>query len=101
VLLFDAKAGSALRVAANDSDGRVAAAAGARQCRFRLPTEGPPLRQLALAEGAAAEDVVEMLPCLAVSTDPADARALQNLRALGSPAVRDAIKRLRENGVTP
>ncbi len=106
VLLFDAKAGSALLAAANDSDGRVAAAAGARLCGFRLPTEGSttathPLRQLALAEGAAAEDVVEMLPCLAASTDRADAQALQDLRNLGSPVVRDAIKRLRETGVTP
>jgi hypothetical protein len=107
VLLLDVKAGALLRAAADDSDGRVAAAAGARLCRFKLPTKDSitlvahPLRQLALAEGAAAEDVVEMLPCLAASADPADARALQELRSLASPAIRDATRRLKENGVTP
>jgi hypothetical protein len=103
VLLADASAGSLLQTATNDGDSRVAAAAGARLCRSGLPSQtsaGPghrPLRQLALAEGAAAEDVVEMLPCLAAAADSADARALDGLRITGSPTIRDGIRRLMKD----
>jgi hypothetical protein len=89
----------ALVAAAQDRHGGVAAAAGARLCERRtskqpLPAE-PPLRKLALAEGAQPEDVIAMLPCLAASTDPADRAAIEELRTAGAMAVRDAIKRLQ------
>lgn len=91
----------ALGAAAQDRHASVAAAAGARLCERRtqkqpLPAE-PPLRKLALAEGALPEDVIGMLPCLAASTDPADRAAIEELRANGAAAVRDAIKRSQEN----
>jgi hypothetical protein len=87
----------ALVAAAQDRNGSVAAAAGARLCERRtqklpLPAE-PPLRKLALAEGAQPEDVIAMLPCLAASADPADRATIEELRTNGSTAVRDAIKR--------
>ena len=90
----------ALAAATQDRDGGVAAAAGARLCERRtqkqpLPAE-PPLRKLAVAEGAQPEDVIAMLPCLAASADPADAKAIEELRANGAMAVRDAIKRLQD-----
>jgi len=88
----------ALVAAAQDRDGGVAAAAGARLCERRtqklpLPAE-PPLRKLALAEGAQPEDVIAMLPCLAGSADPADRVVIEELRANAAMAVREAIKRL-------
>jgi hypothetical protein len=107
VLVSRANAGAALLTATNDRDSHVAAAAGARLCKFGLPTKGGaaqvflPLRQLALAEGAAVEDVVEMLPCLVASADPADANVVVNLQNAFSPAICDAIKRLREKGLAP
>jgi hypothetical protein len=87
----------ALVAAAQDRDGGVAAAAGARLCERRtqkqpLPAE-PPLRKLALAEDAQPEDVIAMLPCLAASADPADRATIEELRTHGATAVRDAIKR--------
>jgi hypothetical protein len=86
--------------AARDRDAGVAAAAGARLCERRgknqpLPAE-PPLRKLALAQGALPEDVIAMLPCLAVSADPADRKAVEELQSSGTTAVREAIKRLQE-----
>ena len=91
----------ALVTAAHDRHGGVAAAAGARLCERRsqkqpLPAETP-LRKLALAEGAQPEDVIAMLPCLAASADPADRAAIEELRANGAAAVRDALKRSQEN----
>ena len=85
----------ALVAAAQDRNGGVAAAAGARLCERQsqkqpLPAE-PPLRKLALAEGALPEDVIGMLPCLAASTDPADRATIEELRTHGATAVRDAI----------
>jgi hypothetical protein len=92
-------ANDALLAAARDSDGRVAAAAGARLCARRAKTRAlpaqPPLRQLALADGAAAEDVIDILPCLLDSKDPADGKALEELRERGPGAVRDALKSQR------
>jgi hypothetical protein len=87
----------ALVAAAQDRDGGVAAAAGARLCERRtqkqpLPAE-PPLRKLALAEDAQPEDVIAMLPCLAASADPADRATIEELRTNGATTVREAIKR--------
>jgi hypothetical protein len=84
---------------ARDRDPGVAAAAGARLCEQRrekppLPA-APPLRQLALAQGALPEDVIAMLPCLAASADPADRKAIEELQSSGTAAVREAIKRLQ------
>jgi hypothetical protein len=94
----DSAPAGALAAAAKDRDNSVAAAAGARLCEQRaknhpLPAQ-PPLRQLALAEGALPEDVVAMLPCLAASTDPADRSALEELQAHGTTTVREAVRRL-------
>jgi hypothetical protein len=95
----------ALLAVAKDSDGRVAAAAGARLCSRQAknrPLPGqPPLRQLALAQDAAPEDVIEILPCLATSSDPADQSALESLRESGPSAVRDAIKSLKPVAKNP
>jgi hypothetical protein len=89
-------ANESLLAAARDSDGRVAAAAGARLCarraKSRAPAVEPPLHQLALAEGAAPEDVLDMLPCLLASKDPQDQKAVETLRATGTSAIRDAGK---------
>jgi len=91
---------SVLVSAAQDRHGGVAAAAGARLCERRTPKQPlpaePPLRKLALAEGAQPEDVIAMVPCLAASTDPADAKAIEELRTHGTLAVREAIKRLQD-----
>ncbi|HEX7597696.1 MAG TPA: hypothetical protein VF518_05740, partial [Polyangia bacterium] len=108
---------SALLVAAQDRNGGVAAAAGARLCERRakspalpvdppllplppLPTQ-PPLRKLVLSEGALPEDVMAMLPCLAASADPADRKALEELQSGGSVTVREAIRRLQEKAASP
>jgi hypothetical protein len=107
VLMSGAKSSATWLTAANDSNSQVAAAAGARLCEVGLQTNvssilvSHGLRQLALANGAAAEDVVEMLPCLAASADPADAKALVDLRNTASAAIRTAIGRLREKGTAP
>jgi hypothetical protein len=102
VLLLDVAPAPAdfLVSAAKDRDGRVAAAAGARLCKRRakspaLPGE-PPLRQLALAQGASPEDVIEILPCLANSKDPADGKALDDLKSGGAASVREAAGLLRD-----
>jgi hypothetical protein len=89
-----------LATAAQDRNGAVAAAAGARLCERRgknqpLPAE-PPLRKLALTEGALPEDIIGMLPCLAGSADSADRKAIEELQASGTTTVREAIKRLQE-----
>ena len=95
---------SALLAAAQDRNGGVAAAAGARLCERRaknqpLPTD-PPLRKLALAEGALPEDVMGMLPCLAASADPADRKAVEELQTSGSSTVREAARRLQEKATS-
>jgi hypothetical protein len=92
----------ALVAATKDRDGSVAAAAGARLCQLATKKQPlpalPPLRQLALAEGASPEDVMEMLPCLEASADPADRSAIEELQARGATTVREAVRRLRETG---
>jgi hypothetical protein len=82
----------ALLAAAKDADERVAAAAGVRLCRRKV-TDKTPLHQLAAAPGAAPEDIVDMLPCLTASTDTEDRKAVDELRAHGPAAVREALKR--------
>jgi hypothetical protein len=87
---------NALVAASKDADSKVAAAAGARLCHTRAPAaNATPLRQLALAADVLAEDVVDMLPCLAASKDPADRKAIDQLAASGLPAVKAAIKNLK------
>ena len=48
----------------------------------------PPLRDLTAAEATPVEDAVELLPCLAASTEPADRQALEQLRKSRVPAVK-------------
>jgi hypothetical protein len=95
-LLPESASNDSFLAAARDSDPCVAAAAGVRLCKRRskgkaLPSQ-PPLRQLAMAPGAAPEDVIEMLPCLIAGTDPEDRKAVNELRTSGPAAVRDALK---------
>jgi hypothetical protein len=88
--------GSALVAASKDPDSKVAAAAGARLCRTNgSVASATPLRQLALAADVLTEDVVEILPCLAASKDPADHKAIDQLAASGAPAVKAAIKNFK------
>lgn len=96
-------ANEALLAAARDNDSRVAGAAGARLCqrRAKLPATQRPLRELAVAEGAEPEDVIDMLPCLAASTDVADRKALDQLRDHGSGAVREAARAIVERRLQP
>jgi hypothetical protein len=79
----------------------VVAATGVVLCRQQLasrakpaPTSTParPWRELVLAPSTPAEDAAEMLSCLADSSDPTDARALEELRSKGSPLLRDLAK---------
>jgi len=89
---------SALREASKDTDPGVVAAAGVALCRQQLaqrtklaPRSVParPWRELVLAPGTPAEDAAEMLSCLVDSTDPTDAKAIEELRSKGSPLLRD------------
>ena len=100
VLLLPPASDAALLAAARDGDSRVAAAAGARLCQRQAkspPLPGqPPLRRLALLEGALPDDAIEILPCLAASADPADKEALDAMGKTGAPAVREAVKRMRQ-----
>jgi hypothetical protein len=93
------EADGVLLAAVHDGDGRVAAAAGARLCSRKAAIRPAVARfslgQLALLDGAMAEDIIEMLPCLLSSTDAADRKVVSELEKTGAPAVRDAIKRLR------
>ena len=93
------------QAATRDGESRVAAAAAARLCTWSSSAGGPgpirqpnlarPLYELVLAEGALVEDQVDLLPCLAASSDPADQKALAELGETGRAPVREAIKRLR------
>jgi hypothetical protein len=92
---------SALREAIKDADPGVVAAAGVALCRQQLasrakpmppPVPARPLRELVLAPSTPAEDAAEMLACLADSTAPADAKAMEELRSKGSPLLRDLAK---------
>jgi len=89
-----------LVAAAQDRNSGVAAAAGARLCERAeknqsLPKD-PPLRKLALADGALPEDIIGMLPCLAASADPADVKAMEDLKSSGAASVREAASHARD-----
>jgi hypothetical protein len=96
-----ARADSALREASKDADPGVVTATGVALCRQQLaprakPALSPParpLRELVLAGSTPAEDAAEMLSCLAGSTDPTDAKAIEELRSKGSPLLHDLAKR--------
>jgi hypothetical protein len=87
-----------LVAAAQDRDASVAAAAGARLCEWRMKDQpaAPPLRKLALAQGALPEDVIAMLPCLAASAEATDRKAIEELQSSEATAVREAIRRMQE-----
>jgi hypothetical protein len=99
---------ASLRQALSDPDATVVSAAAVLWCRQRqvagprAPKAGeltrlpaapagpvtPPLRDLASAEATPVEDAVELLPCLAASTDSADRQAMEQLRKSKIPAVK-------------
>jgi len=101
-LVTNASPTNVLVAAAQDREASVAAAAGAKLCERRTKDKplppGVSLRKLALADGALPEDVVGMVPCLASSADPADAKALEELKKSSPAAVRDAVVRLNDKG---
>jgi hypothetical protein len=87
---------STLRLASKDADPGVVAASGVSLCRQQLalrakpvPPAARPWRELVLAPSTSAEDAAEMFPCLIDSTDPSDAKAVEDLRSKGSPLLRD------------
>jgi hypothetical protein len=97
---------SALREASKDADLGVVAATGVALCRQQLasrakpsPTSAParPWRELVLAQTTPAEDAAEMLSCLADSSDPTDAKALEELRSRGSFLLRGLAKPAAEH----
>lgn len=91
------KVRASLLAASKDKDVRVAGAAVAKLCRSGEKRDAlPPLHDLVSTEAALAEDVVDILPCLAASADPSDQKTLAELGDKGRPAIRDAVKRLRE-----
>ena len=57
-----------------------------------MPPLARPWRELVLAPSTPAEDAAEMLSCLVDSTDPTDAKAIEELRSKGSPLLRDLTK---------
>jgi hypothetical protein len=101
VLLFSVADARALQDAGKDPDAGVVSASRATMCRLHLAsaatanTTAPaprPLRELAALPDTPAEDAAEMLVCLAESKDPADAKAVQELRSKGNPGLRAMIK---------
>lgn len=93
-----AKVRASLLAASKDQDARVAGAAVARLCRSGEQRAAlPPLHDLVSADVALAEDVVEILPCLAASADPSDQKTLAELGEKGRPSVREAVKRLHQS----
>jgi hypothetical protein len=85
--------GAALRQAAGDKDPAVASAAAVAVCRRRRAgvkaSDGEPaLRTVALAESTPVEDAVEILSCLASSSDSGDKQALEQLKRAKAPALR-------------
>jgi hypothetical protein len=109
-----------LRQALADPDPGVVSALAVAWCRHRLlagprattaadlarlpagPSGGgnptPPLRELAAAESTPVEDALELVPCLAVSSDPADRHALEQLRKAKSPLLRARAGELAAGG---
>lgn len=94
----DAKVRASLLAASKDKDIRVAGAAVAKLCKSGEKRAAlPPLRELVSGDAALAEDVVEILPCLAASADSSDHKTLAELGEKGRPSIREAVKRLRES----
>jgi hypothetical protein len=90
---------SALREAGKDADPAVVAASGVALCRQQSAARAKPIpppaqawRALVLAPSTPAEDAAEMLSCLVDSSDPTDAKAIEELRRKGSPLLRDLAK---------
>jgi hypothetical protein len=82
-----------------DPDPGVVAAAAVAWCRNRLvapakpagtqsPRDLPPLRELAAAGATPVEDALEMVPCLATSTEAADRMAAEKVRRTRTPPAR-------------
>jgi hypothetical protein len=78
---------AALKQGLADPDPTVVAATAVAWCRHRLAAGGTaappvtlPLRTLAAAAATPIEDAIELLGCLALSSDPADRKALEQLR---------------------
>jgi hypothetical protein len=95
----------ALKQALGDGDPTVVAAAAVAWCRHRLVAGArapsllgrliggsggpePPVRDLAAAEITPLEDAIELVPCLAASTEAADRQALEQLRKSKNPLLR-------------
>jgi hypothetical protein len=92
-----------LQKAIADSDPGVVSAAAVAWCRHRmvLPAAAalassmlPLLRALALASSTAVEDAVEVLPCLAVSSDHADRQAIEQRKRSKVPLLRTRAEEL-------
>jgi hypothetical protein len=81
-----------LHTATFDSDPLVAAAAGARLCQDGKPLPEPQnlWRRMALANETVADDLLDIIPCLAALHDPEDQLALQTLRKHQNPIIREA-----------
>lgn len=78
----DAAPQPALKHGLGDPDRRVSSAAAVAWCRTqRAPgPSGVPLRELILPDTVAVEDVMEVLPCLAISGEDADRKALEQIK---------------------
>jgi hypothetical protein len=96
-----------LQKAIADSDPGVVSAGAVAWCRRRLaapasaPLAGsmlPLLRALAQTEATTIEDAVELLPCVAGSTDQADRQALEQLKRSKVPLLRTRATELAGGG---
>lgn len=95
---IDPKLRASLLAVSKDKDAKVAGAAVAKLCRSGASRATlPPLHDLVSTDAALAEDVVDILPCLAASADPSDQKTFAELGDKGRPSVREAVKRLRES----
>jgi hypothetical protein len=92
-----------LQKAIADSDSGVVSAAAVAWCRHRLVLPAatalatsmlPLLRALALSESTTVEDAVEVMPCLAGSSDPADRKAIEQLKRSKVPLLRTRAEEL-------
>lgn len=90
-----------LHAATLDSAPSVAATAGARLCREGKPLPEPQdlWRRMAFAPQTAAEDLLDIIPCLAALHNPEDLAALQQLRKHPNSMVRElATASLQQKG---
>jgi hypothetical protein len=89
---------ASLLAVSKDKDPKVAGAAVAKLCKAgEKRTALPPLHDLVTTDAALAEDVVDIVPCLAASADPSDQKTLTELADKGRPSIREAVKRLRDS----